>query len=168
MSKQIFNITSRIMFLVGLLLLTASALMVGAGETYPSEPQIYPSNTETTQTTLQSQNNASGTAIDPCLMPDVYCEEELVEVTAYSEYDSCHTGESCLMASGKKAYVGAVACPRNIELGTKVLISGTEYTCEDRTSLTYDGRYDIFMGFGDEGYNKAIAWGNRKLQITIK
>lgn len=44
-------------------------------------------------------------------------------VTAYSELDSCHY-PGCPMASGKKAYIGAVACPRHIKLGTTVIISG--------------------------------------------
>ncbi len=88
--------------------------------------------------------------------------------TAYSEFDSCHTGESCLMASGIKAYVGAVACPREIRLGTRVIIDNTPYICEDRTSIKYNGRYDIFMGYGEDAYNKAIQYGIRKKEVKIK
>lgn len=63
------------------------------------------------------------------------------------------------MASGKRAYIGAVACPRDIQLGTKVFLDGIEYTCEDRTAKEYDGRYDIFVGFGKEAYEKAKEYG---------
>jgi 3D (Asp-Asp-Asp) domain-containing protein len=136
---------------------TALALLIAGIAVIPNKPPIQ----------AEIAPEATTEPPDPCLMPHVYCETDLVEVTAYSEYDSCHTGESCLMASGKKAYVGAVACPREIELGTKVIIAGIEYTCEDRTSPTYDGRYDIFMGYSQEGYDKAVDWGLQELEIII-
>ena len=49
------------------------------------------------------------------------------------------------MSSGIQVYDGAVACPRNIPLGTKVCIEHKLYTCEDRTHQKFDGRYDIWM-----------------------
>ena len=88
------------------------------------------------------------------------------EVTAYSEFDSCHY-PNCVMASGKRAYVGAIACPRNIPLGTKVVIDGAEYTCEDRTAKYLDGRYDIFTGYRQEAYDKALKFGVQVKSITI-
>ena len=88
-------------------------------------------------------------------------------VSAYSEYDSCHTGESCLMASGKRAYIGAVACPRAYKLGTKVIIEGKTLTCEDTTALEYDGRWDVFYGYGQEAYNQAVNHGIKKLEVLI-
>ncbi len=90
----------------------------------------------------------------------------VAEVTAYSEIDSCHY-ENCVMASGKRAYIGAVACPRDMELGTKVKIQNKIYTCEDRTNKNLDGRFDIFMGYGQTNYDKAINWGNKTLKIAI-
>lgn len=87
-------------------------------------------------------------------------------VTAYSELDSCHY-PGCPMASGKKAYIGAVACPRHIKLGTTVIISGLPFTCEDRTAKRYDGRYDIFMGYGKQAHTNAIIFGKRTLTIEL-
>lgn len=87
-------------------------------------------------------------------------------VTAYSELDSCHY-PGCPMASGKKAYIGAAACPRHIKLGTKVIISGLPFTCEDRTAKRYDGRYDIFMGYGKQAHTNAIIFGKRTLTIEL-
>jgi 3D (Asp-Asp-Asp) domain-containing protein len=71
------------------------------------------------------------------------------------------------MASGKKAYVGAVACPRRFKLGTKVRIAGQLLTCEDRTAKRYDGRFDIFQGYGQQAYDKAITWGIRRVAVEI-
>lgn len=88
--------------------------------------------------------------------------------TAYSELDSCHY-ENCIMASGKRAYVGAVACPRDWKLGTKVLIEGVEYTCEDRYNRNLDDRIDIFMGYKQEAHEKAVQYGKQvKLVYIIK
>jgi len=100
---------------------------------------------------------------------DVYevLDEFVAVVTAYSEIDSCHTGASCLMASGKKAYVGAIACPRNIKFGTRVLIDDKPYTCEDRVSTKYPERFDIFMGYGEKSYEKAIKYGKQNKEIKI-
>jgi len=88
------------------------------------------------------------------------------EVTAYSEIDSCHY-DGCPMASTNRAYKGAIACPRDIELYTRVVIEGKVYTCEDRTNKNLDGRWDIFMGYGQESYDKAINYGIKTLTIEI-
>lgn len=90
---------------------------------------------------------------------------ELRTVTAYSEFDSCHY-PGCVMASGKPAYVGAVACPRNLKLGTKVYIEEIGVlTCEDRTHIKYDGRFDVFMGYNDTAYYKAVNFGKKQLRV---
>lgn len=93
-------------------------------------------------------------------------EYPVMTVTAYSEIDSCHY--NCLMASGKKAYVGAIACPRNWELGVKVLIEGEIYTCEDRYNKNLSDRIDIFQGYGLEAYQLAKEFGVKKLVVKTK
>mgnify|MGYP001561690730 CR=1 FL=1 len=87
-------------------------------------------------------------------------------VTAYSELDSCHY-ENCLMASGKSAYIGAAACPRVMALGTKIIIEGQSYICEDRTSKLYDGRFDLFFGYGEESYRRAKQFGIQNKEIVL-
>jgi 3D (Asp-Asp-Asp) domain-containing protein len=79
----------------------------------------------------------------------------LAKISAY-----CDKG---IMASGKETYLGAIACPREIPLKTKVNILDKIYTCEDRTNLKYNGRYDIFM----ESCESAITWGIKKLSVEI-
>jgi 3D (Asp-Asp-Asp) domain-containing protein len=83
-------------------------------------------------------------------------------VTAYTPLETCPNG-TCIMASGKDVYVGAIACPRMYEFGTKVLIDEDVYTCEDRTHYRFDGRFDIFM----EEYADALNWGKQYKEITI-
>ena len=88
-------------------------------------------------------------------------------ITAYSEFDSCHY-EGCKMASGKPAYVGAIACPRDWELGKQVIIEGITYTCEDRYNLNLEDRIDIFMGYGKDSYIKAINYGKQIKTVIHK
>jgi len=89
-------------------------------------------------------------------------------VTAYSEIDSCHH-LNCAMASGNRAYVGAIACPRNLPLYTRIIINYTTYICEDRTAEKYDGRYDIFYGYGEDSHKRALEYGikNQLIQIIL-
>jgi hypothetical protein len=63
------------------------------------------------------------------------------------------------MASGKIVYEGAVACPRNLKLGTKVIIDGKTYTCEDRYATWLDATrgaptFDIFVWKNPKGIYK--------------
>lgn len=90
----------------------------------------------------------------------------MATVTKYSGIESC-TNAGCHMASGKKAYVGAVACPSKIPLGTKVKIFNRVYTCEDRTSASLDGRYDIFTGYTMDDYHEAMTFGIKQALITV-
>src|SRR3990167_8112188 len=91
----------------------------------------------------------------------------LAEVTAYSAIDSCHTGPDCLMANGKRAEVGFLACPRKYALGAKFKLLDTVYECGDRTSIDYGERFDIFMGHTKESYDKAVEFGKQELSIIV-
>ena len=68
------------------------------------------------------------------------------------------------MANGEYPYVGSVACPRRIKLGTKVIINNKTYACNDRTSLKYDDRFDIFT---EDSYEEAMKYGIQKKKIKI-
>lgn len=84
-------------------------------------------------------------------------------VTAYTASVDETDSEPEIMASGKRVYVGAIACPRDIPLKTKVEIGGKEYVCEDRMALKNDGKYDIFVGSKAEAY----AFGRQELEVKI-
>jgi len=92
-------------------------------------------------------------------------EPIIATITAYSSVETCEG--DCIMASGNEAYIGAVACPREIKLHTRVLIDNTPYICEDRTSIRFNGRYDIFLGYGQQSYAKAIKFGKQKRQVQV-
>ena len=102
---------------------------------------------------------------------EITIERPFVEMEAiishYSSVDSCHTGEDCLMANGRRAYIGAVACPRSVPLGVLIEINGQNLECADRTAKWVDGRYDVFTGYGKEARERAIELGIRKEKIKI-
>lgn len=85
-------------------------------------------------------------------------------VTQYSYADSCHNvvDGKCLMASGRAVYVGAVACPRFLPLGSKVQIDGKNYTCEDRYATWVDTKrgmptIDIFVANNPAGNSVKVV-----------
>lgn len=93
-------------------------------------------------------------------------------VTWYSRADSCHNPKwvngkkLCLTAIGLDTKEGrTVACPRNIELGTKIRINGKDYVCEDRYSTYLDAKrglptFDIF-------HEKNPGWGKTTAEVEI-
>ena len=104
-------------------------------------------------------------------------EVEWLEVqgylTAYSAKDSCHTGASCLMANGQKAFVGGLACPRVYPLGTLVRIAGGELECTDRLAKWAEYKdglpvFDIFLGYGEEAYQEALNFGRVQTEVYIQ
>ena len=81
--------------------------------------------------------------------------------TAYSKGDGFTPSD--VMASGKKVYEGAIACPRSIALGTIIEVQGKKYTCEDRMALKNDGNFDIYM----ETRAEALSFGRVTLDYLI-
>jgi hypothetical protein len=77
--------------------------------------------------------------------------------------------EPGIMASGKRVYDGAVACSKNLKLGTNVEIDGRIYTCEDRYASWLDKKrglstFDIWMKVSNK---EARKMGLRKMEVKI-
>jgi 3D (Asp-Asp-Asp) domain-containing protein len=88
-------------------------------------------------------------------------------VTWYNNASSCHNQDKsgkCIMANGKATHEGAVACPREIKLGTKVEINGKKYICSDRTAKKLNGRFDIWSS---ENTKTLLKRGKQKMEIKI-
>ncbi|NVP17355.1 hypothetical protein HUU51_01430 [Candidatus Gracilibacteria bacterium] len=79
-------------------------------------------------------------------------------------------------ASGKEVFPGMIAAPRNYAFGTKIYLEGVGVgSVEDRGGAIvnsgerghdYD-RLDIWMGYGDEGLQRALKWGTRKVKGKV-
>ena len=66
-------------------------------------------------------------------------------VTGYNTVPEQTDNDPCTAASGANicGRRDAVACPRDIELGTVVEIRGKTYVCEDRLARKHKKRFDI-------------------------
>jgi len=87
------------------------------------------------------------------------------DVTQYSKAETCPNAQ-CITASGRKitnADDDVMACPRKYKLGSRVIMDGKEYICEDRTAKRYDGRFDVWV----DDYQKALDWGKKSKTLLI-
>ncbi|MDD3793942.1 MAG: hypothetical protein PHI37_03960 [Candidatus Gracilibacteria bacterium] len=85
-------------------------------------------------------------------------------------------GKGIKGASGKEVFPGMIAAPRNYAFGTKIYLDGVGIgSVEDRGGAIvnsgergheYD-RLDIWMGYGDEGLQRALKWGTRKVKGKV-
>ncbi len=86
-------------------------------------------------------------------------------VTAYNTVAAQTDNTPCIAAANVNICErnDVVACPREYPLGSIFIIDNRQYICLDRTSLKYDGRFDISFDKDVEG---AIKFG--KQELTIK
>ena len=81
-------------------------------------------------------------------------------------------GGSGKASDGTPVYVGMVAAPKNYTFGTKINLDGIGVvSVHDRGGAIGAGdgydRIDIWMGYGDAGLARTLAWGRREITGTI-
>lgn len=84
----------------------------------------------------------------------------LAHVTGYNTVPAQTDNTPCVGASGVNicGRRDAIACPREIKLGTVVIISDKRYVCEDRTAPKFDGRFDISCDKDKRCPYKVAGW----------
>lgn len=89
----------------------------------------------------------------------------LATITAYTSSVDETDDTPFITASGARTGEGTLACPPKYKFGTKVLINGKEYTCQDRMNRRYHDqeRFDMWVETKAEAFN----WGIKKLEIKI-
>ena len=87
------------------------------------------------------------------------------EISAYTASEDETDSRPWEMASGATVYDGALACPARLAFGTRVVVEGRMYVCEDRMNGRYrdSDHFDILMGSKAE----AFAFGRQSLEIII-
>ena len=87
-------------------------------------------------------------------------------VTGYCN-DSCDKAPEdsayAIMASGEQTYQGAIACPSWMPLGTRLIIEGERFICEDRGGASRGNRADIWLSTCEE----ATEWGRQKKSVIV-
>ncbi len=127
----------------------------------PSESRTAPLiNTEITEMALIGQNSLI--AISPVSFPR---KQVLGVVTAYNNLEWQTDDSPNIMASGKRVFEGAIACPEWLDFGTQVRVKEKIFVCEDRMAKRFrQGNYfDIFMF----SLQEAKEFGRQKMEITI-
>lgn len=121
----------------------------------------------------------------------VYAEEKPFEqvfvVTAYYspvpgqsayfrgsyEEDIAFNGKGTNGADGTEVYTGMIAAPDSYAFGTRIDLPGLGIgTVHDRGGRIIEWgedvhRIDLWMGKGEEGLSRALAWGARKVKGTV-
>lgn len=97
-------------------------------------------------------------------------------VTGSYEGDIRLNGDGVRSADNSFVYPGMIAAPSNIPFGTKMEIPGLgigtvhdrggAIVSKDESGHKYD-RLDVWMGYGDDGLNAALAWGLRTVEVTV-
>ncbi len=96
--------------------------------------------------------------------------------TGNYEADIRLNGRGVRGADGTGVYPGMVAAPKSYPFGTKLYIPGIGIVAvHDRGGAIVDAngdpnkhdRLDIWMGYGDIGLKRALAWGKRNVEITV-
>jgi 3D (Asp-Asp-Asp) domain-containing protein len=93
-------------------------------------------------------------------------KKELAEVSAYTASEDETDASPDIMASGKKVYNGALACPSRYKFGTKIELEGYGvYTCEDRMNARYRDKnnFDVYLQTKEE----AKKFGRKKIAFQV-
>lgn len=92
-------------------------------------------------------------------------EWKKAEFSAYTASADETDSSPLIMASGKMVYIGSVACPRSMKLGTRIEVRGLgEFVCEDRMNERYTNHFDIFMLTKSE----AMKFGRKMLEYRVQ
>ncbi len=82
-------------------------------------------------------------------------------------------GQGIAGADGTGVYPGMIAAPKSYEFGTRIELPGIGIgTVHDRGGAiieSADGthRLDLWMGYGEEGLARALAWGVQRVRGTV-
>ncbi len=97
-------------------------------------------------------------------------------VTGSYDGDINLNGSGVNGADGTPVYPGMIAAPSSYDFGTKMYIPtvgivgvhdrGGAIVASNGVEGVYD-RLDIWMGYGDQGLERALNWGKRSIEVTV-
>lgn len=87
------------------------------------------------------------------------------EVSAYTSSVDETDDTPNINAMGTRPGPGSIACPTRYAFGTKVMINGDEFSCDDRMNPRYAGGdyFDIWI----ETKAQAFQWGRRTVEVIV-
>jgi 3D (Asp-Asp-Asp) domain-containing protein len=90
-------------------------------------------------------------------------ERVVAVVTAYTASADETDSTPELTAAGTRTRLGIAACPKRHAFGTRIVIEGQEYICEDRMASKFSERFDILVATKAE----AFEFGKKRIGVTI-
>lgn len=94
--------------------------------------------------------------------------DQSIYITGSYEAEIRLNGRGTNGADGTQVYPGMIAAPKEFSFGTKMKIPGIGVTAvHDRGGAIKQNRLDIWMGKGEEGLARALAWGKRSVEVTV-
>lgn len=90
-------------------------------------------------------------------------ERVVATITAYTSSEDETDSTPFENASGNRPGPGSVACPVRYAFGTRVLIQGQQYTCDDRMHSRFSERFDVWR----ETKNEAFEFGKKRVVVAI-
>lgn len=89
-------------------------------------------------------------------------------VTGSYEGDIRLNGSGVNGADGTPVFPGMIAAPPTYPFGFKMKIPGIgTVAVHDRGGAIKGNRLDVWMGYGDEGLNRALSWGKRTIDVEM-
>ena len=99
------------------------------------------------------------------IKPPVRIEIVIAEVTMYNAHPAQTDSDPLITASGSTVNEMTAACPSRIEFGTRIMVQGREYVCEDRMNRRYrDGNFFDLIA---PSYDEAKQWGRKKTIVEV-
>lgn len=146
-----------------LLILLLSGIFIGSK--LDQESEIEQGFSEIEQGFQGSLPMIQGNSLIGLYAPNILMFESLGArwVTGYSSEISQTDSTPFITASGTKVRDGVIACPTYLDFGSKIIIDGEIYTCEDRMKQTepYKYYFDIWFATREE----ALEWGKQLIEI---
>ena len=104
------------------------------------------------------------TAEAQIIITDVPQGERVVAIaTAYTASVDETDSTPEITAAGTRTRLGIAACPKRYAFGTRIVIEGQEYICEDRMASKFSERFDILVATKDE----AFEFGKKRVEVAI-
>jgi len=98
--------------------------------------------------------------------PEVY-REVVGIVSAYTASEEETDSRPREMANGEEVFLGAIACPPELDFETRIVIEEKEYICSDRMAKKYRDmevpHWDIYK----ETKSEALEWGRKEVSVFI-
>jgi 3D (Asp-Asp-Asp) domain-containing protein len=99
-----------------------------------------------------------------CDLEAIECEGEYTGEAVFTSYNPSEDqtdSDPFTMASTKRVYEGALACPIKFKLGTKIKVEGLGiFTCEDRMGERFrnEERFDVFRWERKDNFKRELSY----------